>query len=128
MGQFSTLFHLYHCGTCGVSDLGDHLEVTNAAASQMVDRLVQQGYLERTEDPDDRRVKQLRLTPEGVRMVQNSMDVRLRWMETIHTGLTPEHQAAIIDALTILTEKAVALDTDDRRRTKDGRSPLRIAR
>jgi DNA-binding MarR family transcriptional regulator len=44
MGQLTTLFRLYHGGICGVSDLGDHLGVTNAAASQMVDKLVQQGY------------------------------------------------------------------------------------
>jgi DNA-binding MarR family transcriptional regulator len=109
MGQLSTLFRLYHGGICGVSDLGDHLGVTNAAASQMVDRLVQQGYLERTEDPDDRRVKQLRLTPKGVRMVQNSIEVRLRWMEEITAELSPEQQEAITSALSILIEKAQGL-------------------
>jgi DNA-binding MarR family transcriptional regulator len=120
MGQLSTLFRLYHDRICGVSDLGDHLGVTNAAASQMVDKLVQQGYLERTEDPDDRRVKQLKLTPNGVLMVQDSIEVRLRWMEEITATLTPEQQESITSALSILIEKAQRLGktTDERRKNK----------
>jgi DNA-binding MarR family transcriptional regulator len=109
MGQLSTLFRLYHGGICGVSDLGDHLGVTNAAASQMVDKLVQQGYLERTEDPDDRRVKQLRLTSKGALLVQKSYEVRLRWMEEITASLSPEQQEAVTSAISILTEKAQGL-------------------
>ena len=40
MTQLSALMRLYHGGGCGVSDLGLHLGVTNAAASQMIDKLV----------------------------------------------------------------------------------------
>ena len=117
MGQLSTLFRLHQGGICGVSDLGDHLCVTNAAASQMVERLVQQGYLERTEDPDDRRVKQLRLTSKGTLMVQNSIEVRQRWMEDITAALTPDEQEVIIRALDILIGTAQRLG--EGRKTKD---------
>ena len=43
MSQFGALFHIHRRGSSGVTDLGDHLGVTSAAASQMLDRLVQQG-------------------------------------------------------------------------------------
>ena len=48
--QVITLFRLYHSGPCGVSEIGSQLGVTNAASSQLIDRLVGLGLIERTED------------------------------------------------------------------------------
>lgn len=63
--QVHALMRLYHTESCGVSDIGDHVGVTNAAASQLVDRLVQQGLLKRVEDSTDRRVKHITITSLG---------------------------------------------------------------
>ena len=54
-GQLRTLTHLHFQGVHQVSDIGDDLGVTTAAASQLVDRLVNMHLLKRTEDPDDQR-------------------------------------------------------------------------
>ena len=110
IAQMSTLFHLHHGSRCGVSNIGDMLGVTNAAASQMIDRLVQHGLIERTEDPVDRRAKQLRLTDKGRSIVRESIEVRRRWMERLTDALTLEEQSSIINALTILTNAALDLD------------------
>jgi len=110
IAQMSTLFHLHHGSRCGVSNIGDLLGVTNAAASQMIDRLVQHGLIERTEDPVDRRAKQLRLTDKGRSIVRESIEVRRRWMERLTDALTLEEQSSIINALTILTNAALDLD------------------
>ena len=50
MSTIGTLFHLHHKESMGVTDLGEHLGVTSAAASQMLDRLVQLGLIQRSED------------------------------------------------------------------------------
>jgi DNA-binding MarR family transcriptional regulator len=113
MTQLNTLFRLHHAGMCGVTEVGDHLGVTNAAASQMVDRLVQQGLIERAEDPSDRRVKQLSLTPKGQRMVVDSIEACRRWMEQLTDFLDAEELEQIIQALTILTCTARRLDPVD---------------
>ncbi len=55
MPQIGALFHIRSKGSCGVTDVGDDLGVTSAAASQMLERLVQNGLVQRREDPDDRR-------------------------------------------------------------------------
>ncbi|MGH2522298.1 MAG: MarR family winged helix-turn-helix transcriptional regulator [Anaerolineales bacterium] len=112
MPQISTLMRLSYHGPCGVSEVGSHLGVTNAAASQMVDKLVQQGYLERAEDPNDRRAKQLTLTPKGRALIQESLEARRRWLEKLITALTPERQKAIITALPYLTEAARKLEPE----------------
>jgi DNA-binding MarR family transcriptional regulator len=103
---------LYHAGPHGVSDLGEHLGVTNAAASQMIDRLVQQGLLLRAEDPRDRRMKNITLTPKGQTLIQQSIEARQRWMEDLTKALTPEEQDSIITALTILTGVARQIDRE----------------
>ena len=41
MPQFGAMFHIFHSGGCGVSDIGNDLGITNSAASQMLERLVQ---------------------------------------------------------------------------------------
>ena len=110
MSQLSTLFRLYYSGQCGISDIGDHLGVTNAASSQMVDRLVQQGFIERSEDPHDRRSKNLVLTAKGRALVQDGIAARQSWMEQLTAALTPEQQESITTALVALTQAAQRLE------------------
>ena len=59
MPQFSILMQLFYRGNSGISEISERFEITSAAASQHVDNLVQAGLIERTEDPRDRRAKQL---------------------------------------------------------------------
>ena len=110
MPQVSALFKLHYQGTCGVTDIADHLDVTSAAASQMVDRLVQQGLLARSTDPHDRRVKQLELTPLGDRLLEDSIEARVQWMAGLTTVLSPVEQETIVSALDLLTDAATRLE------------------
>ena len=114
MSQINVLFHLQYGKQCGVSDIGERLGVSNAAASQLVDRLVNLNLLERQEDPDDRRAKHLTLTARGESLVLESIEARSRWMEKLATVLTPHQQQAIVSALTTLTEAALSLKTESK--------------
>ncbi len=110
MPQMNTLLRLNYKGSCGVSDLGDHLGVTDAAASQMIDRLVQQGLVARSEDAADRRAKRIELTDKGRQLVQESIRARQGWMEQLTTTLSEEEQASISEALRALTSAARSLE------------------
>jgi DNA-binding MarR family transcriptional regulator len=101
---------LYHAGNCGVGDIGDHLGVTDAAASQMVDRMVQQGLLIRTEGSSDRRVRTVTLTVKARELVEAGIEARRRWLEDLTITLTPEEQESIIHALVLLTDAARKLE------------------
>jgi DNA-binding MarR family transcriptional regulator len=113
MSQMGALFRLYHGGFCGVSELADHLGVTNAAASQMVDRMVQQGLLQRAEDPSDRRVKNISLTLQSRQLVEESIEARRRWIEQLTHKLTLEEQESISMALSTLTDAARQLENTE---------------
>jgi DNA-binding MarR family transcriptional regulator len=106
--QLNVLMRLYHGGSSGVSEIGEQMGVTSAAASQAIDRLVQQGLIERSEDPRDRRAKRLVLTPKGRAMVESGIEARSQWIEGLTDALTPEQQNMIIAALTLLTAAAQA--------------------
>jgi DNA-binding MarR family transcriptional regulator len=93
-----------------VSEIGDHLGVTNAASSQLVDRLVEQGLLRRSEAAHDRRFKQVELTEAGQAVIEASATLRRRWMEALTEILQPEEQQAVIHALTSLTMAAQRLE------------------
>ena len=106
--QINILMRLLHGRRIGVSEIGEQLGVTNAAASQAVDRLVGMDLIERTEDPTDRRAKKLALTPEGRRLIEQGIEVRSQWVEGLTQALTLEQQDMIITALTLLTAAARA--------------------
>lgn len=110
MGQMGTLMRLHHHGVCGVSDLGEYLGVTNAASSQMIHKLVEQGLLERSEDPGDRRNKLITLSPSGKKLVHDIIAARHSWLEDLASQLDPEEQQAIIFALISLTQAVRRLD------------------
>jgi len=109
--QLNTLMRLYyHGGASDISNIGASVGITNAASSQLVDRLVNQGLLVRTEDAHDRRMKQVALSVKGRELIEQGIEARLKWMEELTTALTAEEQAAIIQALTLLNQAARKLD------------------
>jgi DNA-binding MarR family transcriptional regulator len=112
MAQINALFRLNHKGACGVSDLGDDLGVTSAAASQLLERLVQQGLVARSEDPLDRRNKRIVLTEAGQRIVQESIQARQKWLTSLADLLTPAEQEQVEASLRLLIERAALLEED----------------
>jgi DNA-binding MarR family transcriptional regulator len=95
--QIHALLHIYHAGECQISEIGTLTDSSPAAASQLVERLVQQGLVQRTEDPRNRRIKKLRLTDRSLKLINqgvtsNHFLVELMSMlpavqrETVHTA------------------------------------------
>src|SRR5258708_35311024 len=108
--QYGTLMRLYHHGDCAVSDLSKPFGITMPAASQLVDKLVQEGLVERTESVHDRRMKQLALTSQGRAMVRASMDARLDWTHKLGASLDPQRRENIAQAMADLIAAAQELD------------------
>ncbi len=89
-------------GKCGVTELGNHLDVTSAAASQMLERLVQQELILRTEDPKDRRGKQIVLTDKGNQVLEEGIRARQKWLGDLTETLSEGEKETIMGALNIL--------------------------
>jgi DNA-binding MarR family transcriptional regulator len=102
--QISILMRLYHEGNRNVSEIGEQLGVTNAGASQAVDRLVGMGLIVRTENPEDRRTKRLALTAKGKEAIEGGIEARGKWIERVTDSLDSDQVEMIITALSLLTE------------------------
>ena len=106
MPQFGILMQLHYRGNCGVSDISNWFDITNAAASQLVDKLVQSRLVQREEDPQDRRAKLLNLTDKGQELIQQGIEERYRWVDQLAGKLSAEERAKVSEALHIMTEAA----------------------
>lgn len=112
MPQFGILMQLHYRHNCGVSDLSERFDITNAAASQLVEKLVQSGLILREEDPNDRRAKLLNLTDKGRKLIQLGIEERYRWVDQLAGKLTAEERAKVNEALTILTSAAQEVEME----------------
>ena len=100
--QIHAMMYIYHAGECHVSDIGALADVSNAAASQLVERLVVQDLVERREDPANRRTKLLRLTEKGKGLIQGSIPSD-HFLETM-ASLTSDQHETVRDAFSILAQ------------------------
>ena len=112
MPQFSVLMQLHYRGACGMSRISEGYDITPAAASQLVDKLVQSGFIQRVEDPQDRRAKLLSLTDQGRDLVLRGIEERYRWVDELAGKLTAEERVQISEALDILTRVAQELESE----------------
>jgi len=112
MTQVATLYQLSHRGGMAVSDIGSRLGVSNAAASQMLDKLVQNGLVTRAENPEDRREKQLVLTEAGKDVLAETASFRQAWLGRLAASLSPEEQAQVAQAFKILVDQMSQLSDE----------------
>ena len=110
MPQFSILMQLNYRGPCGISEISERFEISNAASSQLVERLVQNGLIERAEDPDDRRAKLIKLSSKGKKFIESGIEGRYRWVDELVSSLGADERTKVGEALTSLTEAAAKLD------------------
>ena len=75
-----------------VAEVGACLYISHSAASRAVDRLVRDGLVSRQENPEDRRQKQLTLTPKGEAMVGKMEAIFAAQMKPLVATLSVEER------------------------------------
>lgn len=105
MSQMGTMFRLHRNGPTGVSQIGSELGISSAAVSQMLERLVQQGLVQRTEAPNDRRAKVIDLTPLGRQMVDEVHGGVRRSIMQVIFEMDNEEAQKVSEALTLILKK-----------------------
>lgn len=78
-----------------VHRLGQQLGVSAPTASGLVDRLAEKGLVARVDDPDDRRVRHLRLTPAGATLLEGLDSMFERLMREVVSLLSLEELVAL---------------------------------
>ena len=105
--QVRALLYVRRHAGCGLSALAEHVGVSLAAASALVDRLVRAGLLERTTDPAERRRIRLHLTPDGLARMTHAQERARASMTHDLAELGPGDLATLVDGLRVLDRLTV---------------------
>jgi DNA-binding MarR family transcriptional regulator len=101
--QMKTLHALSDCAQeISVKQLSDRLGLSLPGASRIVDGLLRRGWVERREDPDDRRMKRIGITDAGREIVERIETARLVGLEKYAAALSPEQRTRLSAALSDL--------------------------
>ena len=103
MQQAYALTYLHYNAPSKISEICDHMMVSAAAASQMVDRLEKQNLVTRIPEPTDRRVRNVVLSEKGELFVRQSIEARRSWVKEVPADLNKEQLDQISLALELLT-------------------------
>jgi DNA-binding MarR family transcriptional regulator len=100
--QFRVLAFLNLHPNASLSEVADHIGITRASASTMVDRLVQRGLVDRQEDPSERRHIMLKITPTGSNLLESMRNSTRQTIADLLNKLTPEELNYISAGLVLL--------------------------
>jgi DNA-binding MarR family transcriptional regulator len=82
-----------------LTELAPSMGLSVPAAGRAVDGLVRHGFVARSEDPRDRRVKRLALTDEGRATLRRVMEARLVGLRRFAASLGDAERTALSEAL-----------------------------
>jgi DNA-binding MarR family transcriptional regulator len=102
--QFITLDLLNKHGESKMTDLAHYINVTTAAMTGVVDRLVRDGYVSRNSDPEDRRIIKVALTAKGNRVVKDIVERRKAMTMKMFSLISQEEREKYLDILLHLKE------------------------
>ena len=93
-----------------MSTLAGELGIGPSAASGLVDRLVATAYLERREDPDDRRQQLVSVTDAGTAVLGHLRELNTHAMRRLIDGLDTAEREALLVSISALDREVQRLD------------------
>ncbi|MGC4960506.1 MarR family transcriptional regulator [Gordonia sp. DT218] len=107
-GVAAALWTVINHAPIRLSELAERESVTAPTMSRIVAALEEQGFVERTPDPDDGRARLLNPTPAGVELIANARTERARVLAEALDALDDDDRSTVGRGLMIL---AAALGT-----------------
>lgn len=92
--QFFLLGHIGAHDALSMSEIAEKMSHSTAAATGLVDRLENLGYLQRSHAANDRRKVLVKITKKGKALVEQMRQDMVRNLSELMTQLTPEEQKA----------------------------------
>src|SRR5881396_3246542 len=97
--DFRVLEALLHKGPLPVNTVGPKVWLTPGSISVAVDRLVKKGLVSRKDHPDDRRVRQVELTPKGRALITRGFGEHAAAMEDVAGVLSRNERLTLLRLL-----------------------------
>ncbi len=103
-------------GCLSASEIGDRLQLAKAQMTKLIDRLVASGIAERTCDPEDRRVYEIRLTEQSRVILEEHRKKAIEAMQDIICRLSDRELENISNSLRSLRDLLVRSTCDNQTR------------
>lgn len=104
--SYGYVFRRLADGACSLSALAQHLSMTAPGALKLVNEMVERGYVERTDDASDGRVKLLRLTERGRSALRRARDFHQRYEQALARRVGADVVAAARSMLQAIVDNA----------------------
>lgn len=95
LSQFGALEALYHLGPLCQQDIGRKILKTSGNITTVIDNLEKRGLVARAYDPNDRRLKRVRLTTGGTHLIKKVFPRHVENAERVFSALTLREQAQL---------------------------------
>jgi DNA-binding MarR family transcriptional regulator len=112
--QLKSLFFISNQGSTNSKELSAALKVTPTNTTGIVDRLVKQGLVSRTEDTRDRRMLSLRATDEGEELLAKLRERRRGYMSEVLAYMSVDELATLVQGLASLAKAAQDYEGENR--------------
>lgn len=112
IAQLKSLFFISNCGTTNLGKLAEALKVTSTNTTGIVDRLVKQGMISRSEDPRDRRMLELKATEKGEKLINSLRQRRRGFMFDVLSRLSEAELEDFLRANQIFARAAETIDKE----------------
>ena len=102
LSQLRVLYFLNRKPQSSLSEVADYLDVTRPTMSAMIERLVQRGFVQRVDDPQERRRVILTLTHNGTAELEKVYGATLASVAGHLEGLSEEQLHQLMAGLSVL--------------------------
>ena len=113
MSQFGAMGYVIRTNSATVSDIAQELGISNAATSQIIDQLVNDGLFKRTQDPDDRRVKKIEITAKGTKFMEEFLQKRMELVFNFIDSFSDDEVEIVSSAYLVLKTKLEMLHKEN---------------
>ncbi len=103
--QMMSLFHLLHNKSVSLNNLANFLGISKPAVSQLIEKMVRSGLVERIPNPNDKRGKLLELTEEGINLTEKGKLINHQLGIDLIDSLTEDEFPIIQKAIEIILGK-----------------------
>jgi len=99
IAQLKSMFFISARGKTNFKKLADALGVTPPNITGIIDRLVKQGFVSRTENAEDRRVMLLQMTEKGQELIKNLHENRFQNMHILMLSMDDDELKSLMAGL-----------------------------
>jgi len=88
--QWIAMYYLLKHGELSQKELGEKMDIKESTVARLLDRMEEEGLIIRIQVKEDRRVKYIKLTPEGRERIEELLPEGQKMSEFFSIGITEE--------------------------------------